>query len=352
MCGGGGDQTVTQKTELDPELMRLLYGGSIVGGKRYAFGQAPDPNAPQQPTAMSSGVRDGSYGPDVGGFGGGSMDGFGGSAPSQGGFGGSMSDHVGSGGMYAMGGPVQSGIASMQPNMPMTQNMPMMNGMLPNLSDPEIAATLAMAQMRPQMMMGMGSGGMPQQAFAAGGSVLTADVFPEHIQQKYPEKLLRVLSAGVGGRYGLEALQRQEQSAVETPPEQSATVPTQQGPLQAPVDPRLVSQLVQRGQGQYFNTDPNSLAGAGMPQLPTLEIGGRPMQFAMGGYVEGPGTGTSDDIPATIFQDGMPVQNAALSDGEFVMTERAVRNAGGGDRDRGAARMYEMMRMFEQGGRV
>jgi hypothetical protein len=74
--------------------------------------------------------------------------------------------------------------------------------------------------------------------------------------------------------------------------------------------------------------------------------------FAMGGYVEGPGTGTSDSIDAVIMQNGRPVQEALLSDGEFVMTERAVRGAGNGDRDQGAARMYEMMRQFERGGRV
>ena len=78
----------------------------------------------------------------------------------------------------------------------------------------------------------------------------------------------------------------------------------------------------------------------------------RPRPYAMGGYVEGPGTGTSDDIPAKIYQDGQPVQEAALSDGEFVMTERAVRGAGNGDPRAGAARMYEMMRKFERGGRV
>jgi hypothetical protein len=58
---------------------------------------------------------------------------------------------------------------------------------------------------------------------------------------------------------------------------------------------------------------------------------------AGGGEVMGPGTGTSDSIPAR------------LSDGEFVMTARAVRNAGGGDRSLGAARMYDMMNRFEQG---
>ena len=54
-----------------------------------------------------------------------------------------------------------------------------------------------------------------------------------------------------------------------------------------------------------------------------------------GGEVMGPGTGTSDSIPAR------------LSDGEFVMTANAVRNAGNGDRNLGAARMYDMMRRFE-----
>ena len=71
-----------------------------------------------------------------------------------------------------------------------------------------------------------------------------------------------------------------------------------------------------------------------------------------GGYIEGPGTGRSDSIPARIYQDGRPVQEARLSDGEFVMTERAVRGAGNGDRAKGAARMYRMMREFEKGGRV
>lgn len=54
-----------------------------------------------------------------------------------------------------------------------------------------------------------------------------------------------------------------------------------------------------------------------------------------GGEVTGPGTGTSDSVPAR------------LSDGEFVMTAAAVRGAGGGDRDIGAARMYDMMAELE-----
>jgi len=57
--------------------------------------------------------------------------------------------------------------------------------------------------------------------------------------------------------------------------------------------------------------------------------------FAVGGEVTGPGTGTSDSVPAR------------LSDGEFVVTADAVRGAGGGDRNVGAARMYDMMSQLE-----
>ena len=86
--------------------------------------------------------------------------------------------------------------------------------------------------------------------------------------------------------------------------------------------------------------------GTAAPGTPTVSY--RPKMMNMGGYIEGPGTGTSDSIPATIYQNGGPVQEARLSDGEFVMTADAVRGAGGGDRNAGAAKMYEMMNQFER----
>ena len=55
------------------------------------------------------------------------------------------------------------------------------------------------------------------------------------------------------------------------------------------------------------------------------------------GAIAGPGTGVSDDVPAL------------LSDGEFVMTAKAVRGAGNGSRDKGVRKMYQMMRRFEGG---
>jgi hypothetical protein len=70
--------------------------------------------------------------------------------------------------------------------------------------------------------------------------------------------------------------------------------------------------------------------------------------MAQGGYISGPGTGKSDSIPAAIYQDGGRVQEARLSDGEFVMTADAVKGAGGGNRSKGAAEMYRMMNQFER----
>jgi hypothetical protein len=53
------------------------------------------------------------------------------------------------------------------------------------------------------------------------------------------------------------------------------------------------------------------------------------------GAISGPGTGTSDDVPAM------------LSDGEFVMTAQAVRGAGNGSRRQGVHNLYNLMRNFE-----
>ena len=41
-----------------------------------------------------------------------------------------------------------------------------------------------------------------------------------------------------------------------------------------------------------------------------------------------------------------------LSDGEFVFTAKAVRNAGGGDRREGAKKMYQVMKNLEKGGNL
>jgi hypothetical protein len=65
----------------------------------------------------------------------------------------------------------------------------------------------------------------------------------------------------------------------------------------------------------------------------SLAQGGYPRRT---GQISGPGTETSDSIPAM------------LSDGEFVMTAKAVRAAGKGDRRAGAKKMYALMHQLER----
>ncbi len=67
--------------------------------------------------------------------------------------------------------------------------------------------------------------------------------------------------------------------------------------------------------------------------IASLAAGGYPRRT---GQISGPGTPTSDSIPAM------------LSDGEFVMTEKAVRGAGNGSRREGARKMYALMHQLER----
>ena len=93
-------------------------------------------------------------------------------------------------------------------------------------------------------------------------------------------------------------------------------------------------------------------------------VGIDPTLYARGGLIEGPGTGTSDDIPAMIYQDGKPVQEAMLSNGEVVLSLKDLRNIGGGDAEmagkmigdapngtRGAvaAKLFKNMQEFKNG---
>jgi hypothetical protein len=79
---------------------------------------------------------------------------------------------------------------------------------------------------------------------------------------------------------------------------------------------------------------PMGYAMGGAPVgIATLAPGGYPRR---NGQISGPGTETSDDIPAM------------LSDGEFVMTAKAVRGLGKGNRREGAKKMYALMHRLEK----
>jgi hypothetical protein len=71
------------------------------------------------------------------------------------------------------------------------------------------------------------------------------------------------------------------------------------------------------------------------PQLRRFAKGGEAYPRKTG-HIAGPGTGTSDSVPAM------------LSDGEFVFTAKAVRAMGEGSRRKGAKRMYALMKQLER----
>ena len=85
------------------------------------------------------------------------------------------------------------------------------------------------------------------------------------------------------------------------------------------------------GSGQYVR--PNQSNFMNMGGIAALGTGGYPRRT---GQISGPGTEKSDSIPAM------------LSDGEFVMTAKAVRGAGKGNRRAGAKKMYALMNQLEK----
>ena len=115
------------------------------------------------------------------------------------------------------------------------------------------------------------------------------------------------------------------------------------------------NELMKKMQEMYPNADEEQLQELVLRQIsqaPTNYEGFEDMQVksdfiplrAQGGVMDlrqsggmslGPGTEKSDDIPAM------------LSDGEFVMTARAVRGMGDGSRKLGAKRMYDKMHKAE-----
>ena len=111
-----------------------------------------------------------------------------------------------------------------------------------------------------------------------------------------------------------------------TPPTGAMT--NAQGPIYQPYN---MYDMYTNLMPQYYTQQaPRRAAMGGIAELAT---GGYPRRT---GQISGPGTPTSDSIPAM------------LSDGEFVFTEKAVRGLGGGDRREGAKKMYALMHNLER----
>ena len=103
--------------------------------------------------------------------------------------------------------------------------------------------------------------------------------------------------------------------------------------------PTATMQDVMSPTQSYINYSPMGYTAAYQPRymntggIANLAQGGYPRRV---GQISGPGTEKSDSIPAM------------LSDGEFVMTARAVRGMGNGSRREGAKRMYALMHKLEK----
>jgi len=111
--------------------------------------------------------------------------------------------------------------------------------------------------------------------------------------------------------------------------------PTPSAPMQGPTTAYTgsgITTLPQRQPTQNLNLAEEFL------DLSNDILNSGPM-FAKGGYLDGPGDGMSDSIPATIAGK----QPARLADGEFVVPADVVSHLGNGSTKAGAQRLYEMM---------
>jgi hypothetical protein len=168
------------------------------------------------------------------------------------------------------------------------------------------------------------------------------------------------------GRYNIEAEIARRMGQKRPSPEEFGLLPAGTLPQLSGGRPTPKPEMERKTAVEPFGGQTAEELGMFRPRL--MMNGGMvaPMRYAEGGDVAtedfermngdiaGPGTETSDDVPAM------------LSDGEFVMTGRAVRGAGafdmskddGGiitltpnkneDRDRGTALMYDMMDLFSE----
>lgn len=181
-----------------------------------------------------------------------------------------------------------------------------------------------------------GLGGLAK--FAEGGYASSYDVPSVAYQQQYfPEKPKEEKKLfGMFPFSQLQSIQRAQPAPPPPPPPPAWTPPQQPAPA-----PGLTS--------QYHGTGITTLPTAPAPRSPLLDMYTAAMLqgtpgFAKGGYLDGPGDGMSDSIPATIANK----QPARLADGEFVVPADVVSHLGNGSTKAGAKRLYAMMDKVRQ----
>ena len=136
-----------------------------------------------------------------------------------------------------------------------------------------------------------------------------------------------------------EAAEQAEIEATTTANEQEQADLTMKYYRQAGHDEETIQEALEiNGLGEYYTPPTESAAQGGIIGLKhggMLNFGGREMDLRGGGFVPIGRKERADDVPAR------------LSKNEFVMTADAVRAAGGGDVNKGAQRMYDVMNNLE-----
>ena len=219
---------------------------------------------------------------------------------------------------------------------------------------------------------GSGEGQVPVgRALGIGGiGALLAKLAFDEAKNRRGVPLTPLTQETATGRYNIEAEIARRMGKEAPNPVEFGLLPTGTIPRLTAGRPTPEKNVPQVGIGAPPRLKPRPYSGNfvddAKPQVPMMMGGGMvmPMAYAKGGNVaaeefkrmngeiDGPGTETSDDIPAM------------LSDGEFVMKSQAVRGAGafdmtkkkGGivelrptreeDRERGTKLMYDMMDLF------
>ena len=194
-----------------------------------------------------------------------------------------------------------------------------------------------------------GLGSLAGLGLAGGAALKLGQLAMEEARKDKGVPLTPLTTMDAGGRYNIEAeIARRMGRAAPNPVEfgLQPRMPTLSGGQAGPRREAVTSQYVQGA----------AMGGAMQPMYAMAYANGGDVAMEdferMNGDIDGPGTETSDDIPAM------------LSDGEFVMTGQAVRGAGSFElneepngiltlvpsasesRERGTQLMYQMMDVF------
>jgi len=147
---------------------------------------------------------------------------------------------------------------------------------------------------------------------------------------------------GAGGQTGrppINLIKGNDQPVAQAPAPMS---PNQNKPMNQPMNPMMNSPMMNRPMMNPMMARGNPMGGRRMAEEGGLmDLGGMEKDYRNdGGFVPLGGEEKADDVPAR------------LSKNEFVFTADAVRGAGGGDIDKGAEIMENVMENLENGGNI